>query len=314
MYDSVMDDVEVKGLANALQTETATVRAELGQSLQEISGVLVMVELDLSRIVMEDTHLSRSTCCSVAAFVKLSKHLEKLLANGHPTVYQLFPNCFPTDPQLLASWETDCWQTVKKHCFPSRVQLNARCLPRRMLLWLKTEKKKMVVGSYYANNLLTELKLEDGKGFRKLTCMSPIDLEVLLQIVGPRIIERDTRFRSAIPPAGPHCLLLEIKLRARYVDDMTPSIRKERFKRSHEELHPIVDADILVNDIRKEYISLWTYVGAGEGDEKKGTNRISTSPPLFPKIEQHGTTTRKSEGEPELSHTGTETEGLKDQE
>nr|CAD7602838.1 unnamed protein product [Timema genevievae] len=30
---------------------------------------------------------------------------------------------------------------------------------------------------------------------------------------------------------------------------MTPSIRKERFKRSHEELHPIVDAEILVNDI-----------------------------------------------------------------
>nr|CAD7587678.1 unnamed protein product [Timema genevievae] len=42
-------------------------------------------------------------------------------------------------------------------------------------------------GLFNANNFLTELKLEDGSGFRNFTRVSPTDFKVILQIVGPRL-------------------------------------------------------------------------------------------------------------------------------
>nr|CAD7198975.1 unnamed protein product [Timema douglasi] len=70
------------------------------------------------------------------------------------------------------------------------------------------EEKKTVVGSYsaskinglyyYANKLLTELKLEDGSGFKYVIRKSPTDFEDILQMFGTRI---------GNDWSGPRCLL-----------------------------------------------------------------------------------------------------------
>nr|CAD7442956.1 unnamed protein product [Timema bartmani] len=64
-------------------------------------------------------------------------------------------------------------------------------------LFKKTKRKKTVAGSYsaskmngsyfHANKHLTELKLEDGSGFKNVMRKSPTDLEDLLQMFGTSI-------------------------------------------------------------------------------------------------------------------------------
>nr|CAD7590863.1 unnamed protein product [Timema genevievae] len=68
---------------------------------------------------------------------------------------------------------------------------------RQLELFKTTEKKKMRVVrkviqncSYDANTFLTELKLEDGSGFRNFTRVSLTDFEVILQMFGPRIMKK----------------------------------------------------------------------------------------------------------------------------
>nr|CAD7413957.1 unnamed protein product [Timema poppensis] len=56
----------------------------------------------------------------------------------------------------------------------------------------------------------TELKFEDSSGFKNFTRTSPTDVEVILQMSAPRIIKRETRFRSAISPTSPCRLLPEM--------------------------------------------------------------------------------------------------------
>ena len=48
-------------------------------------------------------------------------------------------------------------------------------------------------------NLLEQLKLEDGMGFRNFLRMSPADFKTFLQMVGEKISKDCTVFRETIP-------------------------------------------------------------------------------------------------------------------
>jgi hypothetical protein len=54
-------------------------------------------------------------------------------------------------------------------------------------------------GVQHGQNILRELNIEDGSGFRNFVTMSKSDFEVLLQKIGPIIQRKDTKYREAIP-------------------------------------------------------------------------------------------------------------------
>jgi hypothetical protein len=54
-------------------------------------------------------------------------------------------------------------------------------------------------GVQHGQNLLRELNVEDGAGFRNFVKMTESDFEILLQKIGPVIQRKDTKYREAIP-------------------------------------------------------------------------------------------------------------------
>lgn len=68
-------------------------------------------------------------------------------------------------------------------------------LPRKRRWWTR---KFLEESSYYGQNLLSDLRLEDGAGFRNFTRMTPTDFEILLGFVGPKISKKCTRYRASI--------------------------------------------------------------------------------------------------------------------
>jgi len=65
--------------------------------------------------------------------------------------------------------------------------------------WWQTElyRKRSV---YSGTSLLAGLKNQAFSGrYKKITRVTPVDLELLINLVGPEIVKRDTRFRAAIP-------------------------------------------------------------------------------------------------------------------
>jgi hypothetical protein len=103
----------------------------------------------------------------------------------------------------------DCWQTVEEHCFASiyptdqPVQnmsysecvggicaayvflLNERRRRRNQRRWWT--RHFLNEGTWYGENILAYLKLEDGAGFRNFVRMTVSDFEILLQIISCNI-------------------------------------------------------------------------------------------------------------------------------
>jgi hypothetical protein len=50
----------------------------------------------------------------------------------------------------------------------------------------------------HGQNLLRELNIEDGSGFRNFVSMLKNDFEILLQKIGPITERKDTKYREAI--------------------------------------------------------------------------------------------------------------------
>ncbi|KAG8239734.1 hypothetical protein J437_LFUL019280 [Ladona fulva] len=75
------------------------------------------------------------------------------------------------------------------------------------LLWNEEKKRRrwwmrkaVMEGTSYRDKLLSELKLEDGAGFRNFTRMSPSDFDALLLMIGGKIswkMQRDMSLRCA---------------------------------------------------------------------------------------------------------------------
>lgn len=63
------------------------------------------------------------------------------------------------------------------------------------------QRKFLEKGFYYGENIMAELKLEDGSGFRNFLRMTTCDFEELLQMIGPKIARIDTKYRPAISPS-----------------------------------------------------------------------------------------------------------------
>jgi hypothetical protein len=54
--------------------------------------------------------------------------------------------------------------------------------------------------AYSSTSLFGDLKFEEFSGrFKKISGMAQVDLEPLMNLVGPKIVKSDTRFRAAIP-------------------------------------------------------------------------------------------------------------------
>lgn len=56
-------------------------------------------------------------------------------------------------------------------------------------------------GTWYGENLLADLNLQDGADFRNFVRMTPYDFEKSLQIIRCKISQTDTQYRAAIPPS-----------------------------------------------------------------------------------------------------------------
>jgi hypothetical protein len=52
----------------------------------------------------------------------------------------------------------------------------------------------------YGENLLADLKLENGAVFRNFVRMTPSDFEIVLQIIGSKISGTDAKYPAAIRP------------------------------------------------------------------------------------------------------------------
>lgn len=75
------------------------------------------------------------------------------------------------------------------------IQSNRKC--KRKRFWTRELFKN---NFEHAGNLLHELRLEDGSGFRNFVRMTAVDFEELLRMVAPSICKMDTKFRRAITP------------------------------------------------------------------------------------------------------------------
>ena len=70
---------------------------------------------------------------------------------------------------------------------------------RRERRWWQTEfyRKKSV---YSGTSLLADLKFQEVSGqYKNFTRMTAADFELLINLVGPKIVKMDTRFRAAVP-------------------------------------------------------------------------------------------------------------------
>jgi hypothetical protein len=54
-------------------------------------------------------------------------------------------------------------------------------------------------GVQHGQNLLRELNIEDGSGFRNFVRITKSDFGILFQTIGPIIQRKDTKYREAIP-------------------------------------------------------------------------------------------------------------------
>jgi hypothetical protein len=53
---------------------------------------------------------------------------------------------------------------------------------------------------YSGNSLLTDLKCQEFSGHhKKFTPMATADFELLINLVGPKIVKMDNRFRESVP-------------------------------------------------------------------------------------------------------------------
>ena len=60
--------------------------------------------------------------------------------------------------------------------------------------------QKEVCVQRYCTSLLADLKCQEFSGqYKKLTRMAPADFELMINLVGPKIVTRDTRLGAAIP-------------------------------------------------------------------------------------------------------------------
>jgi hypothetical protein len=66
-------------------------------------------------------------------------------------------------------------------------------------------------GVQHGQNLLRELNIQNGSGFRNFVRMTKSDFEILLQKVGPIIQRKDTKYREAIPVS------IRLAVRLRYL-------------------------------------------------------------------------------------------------
>ena len=70
---------------------------------------------------------------------------------------------------------------------------------RRERRWWQTElyRKRSV---YSGTSLLADLKFQEVSGqYKNFTRMTAADFELLINLVGPKIVKMDTRFRAAVP-------------------------------------------------------------------------------------------------------------------
>jgi hypothetical protein len=83
--------------------------------------------------------------------------------------------------------------TVSRPGIPLISQLKISCVEFALdisvyFCWIKdSDVDGLKEGAMYGVNLLSDFKVEDGAGFRNFVRMSPIDFEVLLQMVGCKI-------------------------------------------------------------------------------------------------------------------------------
>ena len=53
---------------------------------------------------------------------------------------------------------------------------------------------------YSGTSLLAGMKYQEFSGrYKTFTRLAPVDLELLINLVGPEIVKRDTRFRATVP-------------------------------------------------------------------------------------------------------------------
>lgn len=83
----------------------------------------------------------------------------------------------------------------------------------------------MFDGVQHGYDLLRELHIEDGSGYRNFVRMTKSDMEIMLQKTGLRIQGKDTKFREAIPPS----IRLAVTLRYLTSSNFSPNFGSNDF-------------------------------------------------------------------------------------